>query len=409
MVNYPRRAETRVRSALRDTRVVAITGPRQSGKTTLARRFVDRNRRYLTLDDRATLAAAVSDPVAFVRNLDRVVIDEIQRAPELLLAIKRSVDEDRRAGRFLLTGSANLATIESVKESLAGRIETIPLYPLARSELNRSRTTRFIDKAFAGEACDAVERPAPNEIIDIVTRGGYPEALARKTERRRQDWYRAYVDSIVERDVPDIAKLNKIGQLPRLLQILAHFSGKLTNLSELGRETQLDHKTAEQYVRILEQLFLVRRVEPWSRNELSRALKTPKLHFIDTGLLAAMRAHSRARLAADRHLFAPILESFVFSELLKASAWPDRRVSIYHYRDKDQREVDLVLEDESGHIVGIEVKAAASVTRADFIGLERLATQAGKHFVQGLVLYDGEETLSFADTLRALPLPCLWA
>ncbi|MET0659535.1 MAG: ATP-binding protein [Steroidobacteraceae bacterium] len=408
MATYPRHAEPRVRTALRDTRVVALTGPRQSGKTTLARRFAREKRTYLTLDDSATLAAAKSDPVAFIQALDRAVIDEVQRAPELLFAIKRSVDEDRRAGRFLLTGSANLSTITTVRESLAGRVETIPLYPLARSEIIRNKRPRFIDKVFAGEISAAAELIRHDAVPALVSQGGYPEALMRKSERRRQDWYRAYLESIAERDVPEIATLTRAGQIPRLLQISAQFAGLLVNLSEIGRSIALNHKTTDHYLQVLEQLFLVRRLPPWSSNELSRIVKTPKLHFIDSGLLAALRGYSAARLRADRALLGPLLEGFVYSELLKSAAWSEERVSIFHYRDKDQREVDFVLENDAGQVVGIEVKAAASVTRGDFAGLDRLASAAGPRFAQGILLYSGEQSLSFADKLRAAPLATLW-
>jgi predicted AAA+ superfamily ATPase len=298
------------------------------------------------------------------------VIDEVQRAPDLVLAIKHSVDENPRPGRFLLTGSANLLTIATVRESLAGRIEIVPLYPLSRSERQR---------------------------------------IKRRSERRRQDWYRAYIDSIVQRDLPEIADLAKAGHIPRVLEIAARFAGQLTNFSEIGRSAGIDHKTADQYLRVLEQLYLIQRVQPWYRNELSRLVKTPKLHFIDSGLLTAMRGYSIARIRKDRSLFGPLLEGFVFSELLKRSSWMDERISLFHYRDRDQFEVDFVLEDSAGAIVGVEVKAAASVTRQDFGGLQRLASAAGDSFVQGILLDQGEQTLSFAENLRAVPLPALWA
>jgi predicted AAA+ superfamily ATPase len=409
MPTYVRHAEKRVRAALRDTRVVAINGPRQSGKTTLARRFARGGRAYLTLDDRATLAAARSDPVAFIRGIDRAVIDEVQRAPEILLAIKRSVDEDKRPGRFLLTGSANLLTLATVRESLAGRVESIPLYPLAQTELNRSPAAKFIDNAFAGRTPKANTALKEDELIRLVSSGGYPEALTRKTERRRQDWYRAYLDAIIERDVPDVAAVTKPGQVPALLQVAAQYASRLTNLSEIGRSVALDHKTTDSYLRILEQLFLLRRIQPWSRNELSRVVKTPKLHFLDAGLLTAMRGYSLRRLQTDRDVFGPLLETFVFSELVKIASWSNEYVSLFHYRDRDRNEVDFVLQNAAGEIVGIEVKAAASVTRRDFQGLERLATIAGSAFVQGIVLYDGAHSLSFADKLHAAPVAAMWS
>lgn len=406
---YPRLAEAHVRAALRDTRVVAISGPRQSGKTTLARRFARQGRNYLTLDSQPTLAAARSDPVAFIRGLDRVVIDEVQRAPDLLLAIKQSVDEDPRPGRFLLAGSANLLTIKTVHESLAGRVEIVPLYPLSRSEQLRVKRPQFLSKVFQGQAPQLTGSLSAENLLQLVAKGGYPDAIKRRGERRRRDWYRAYIKSLVERDLPEIADLAKPGQIPRVLEVAAQFAGRLTNLSEIGRSVGLDHKTAERYLGVLEQLYLVQRIQPWFRNELSRLIKTPKLHFIDSGLLTSLRGYSIARLRADRSLFGALLESFVFSELLKLSAWADESVSLFHYRDRDRFEVDFILENAAGQIVGVEVKAAASVTRRDFGGLERVASAAGTAFVQGIVLYDGAQTLSFGESLRAVPLSALWA
>ena len=378
-------------------------------KTALARRFAKQGRKFVTLDNQSTLAAAKSDPVAFIRGLDRAVIDEVQRAPDLLLAIKQSVDEDRRPGRFLLTGSANLLTVKTIHESLAGRVEIVPLYPLGRSEQLGIKHPQFIAKAFRGVVPEMAEALSMEKLSDWVTAGGYPEAIKRHSERRRHDWYRAYIKSIVERDLPEISNLAKPDQIPRVLQIAAQFAGQLTNLSEIGRSVGLDHKTADHYVRVLEQLYLIQRVQPWFRNELSRLVKTPKLHFIDSGLLTAMRGYSLSRLRADRTLFGALLESFVFSELLKLSAWTEERVMLFHYRDRDKLEVDFVLENSTGEIVGIEVKSAASVTRRDFLGLERVASAAGSAFKQGIVLYDGVQTLSFADNLRAVPVSALWA
>lgn len=406
---YPRFAEGLVRTALRDTRVVAISGPRQSGKTTLARRFTQPGRTYLTLDSQPTLAAARADPVAFIRGLDRAIIDEVQRAPDLLLAIKQSVDEDPRPGRFLVTGSANLLTIKTVNDSLAGRVEVIPLYPLSRGERLRLKTPQFMAKAFRGLLPRPAESLIGDKLLEVVAGGGYPDAIKRRAERRRDDWCRAYLKSIVERDIPEIADIAAPDQIPRLLELSARFSGQLTNLSELGRTLGLDHKTVGHYLGILEQLYLIQRIQPWARNELSRLVKTPKLHFIDSGLLTTMRGYSVARLRSERSLLGPLLETFVFSELVKSAAWSKERVSIFHYRDKDQLEADFILENASGQLIGIEVKAAASVTKRDFAGLERVAAAAGSAFVQGVLLYDGDQTLSFGETLRAAPLSTLWA
>jgi predicted AAA+ superfamily ATPase len=217
------------------------------------------------------------------------------------------------------------------------------------------------------------------------------------------------VNSLVQRDIPEVASIDGGDQFPRLLELCARFAGQLTNLSEIGRAIGRDHKTVGQYLRILEQIYLVQTVLPWSRNELSRLVKSPKLHFIDSGLLCALRGHSSAGLRSDRTLLGPILESFVFSELLKAAGWTEERLSIFHYRDKDQLEVDFILENPAGEIVGIEVKVAASIMRRDLAGLERVASAAGPAFVQGLVLYGGEQTLSFGSNLHAVPLANLWS
>jgi predicted AAA+ superfamily ATPase len=405
---FPRFSESLIRTALRDTRVVSISGPRQSGKTTLARRFAKHGRTYLTLDHQPTLAAAKSDPVAFVRGLDRSIIDEIQRAPDLLLAIKQSVDEDTRPGRFLITGSANISTIKSINESLAGRVEVVALYPLGRAERLRRRAPQFISKAFRGQLPQPAESLMGDGLIQIVAAGGYPDAIKRRMERRRQDWYRAYIESLVERDVPEIANLAAPSLIPRLLEFAARFAGQLTNFSEIGRSVGLDHKTVDHYLRVLAQIYLVQRLPPWFRHEISRLVKTPKLHFLDSGLLAALRNFTVVRIRKDRGLLGPLLESFVFSELLKSISWAKANVSLFHYRDKDQLEVDFVLQNSEGQVVGVEVKAASSVTRRDFAGLERLAAAAGTDFVQGILLYDGEHIVNFGERLRAAPVSTLW-
>jgi hypothetical protein len=404
---YPRFVDRKVREAMADTPVVALNGPRQAGKTTLARSIGGKRMRYLTLDDPTVLAAARHDPVGLVRDLDRAVVDEVQRAPDLLLAIKRSVDEDRRPGRFLLTGSAHVLTIPRVQESLAGRMEVVPLYPLSRAEV-LGRRPSFLAKAFAGLTPKPAEELSGEALAAMALAGGFPEVLARPSERRRRDWCAAYVDAIVERDVREIAAVAKLGEIPRLLETFAGYSGQLLSLSEVGGRVGLDHKTVGRYLAVLEQLFLVRRLRPWFRNELKRLVKTPKLHFIDAGVLAAMRGQTVAWLRADRGPFGSIIECFVHAELLKQASWAEDRIAFFHYRDKDQAEVDIVLENESGEIVGIEVKAAASVAASDFRGLARLQSAAGRAFRLGVVLYDGREVVPFGDGLVAAPIPCLW-
>jgi predicted AAA+ superfamily ATPase len=405
---FPRFAADVVSTALRDTPVVMVIGPRQCGKTTLVRDLVAAEREFITMDDDTVLEAARSDPTGLVRGLDRTTIDEVQRTPDLLRAIKRSVDEDRRAGRFLLTGSANILALPQVSESLAGRMEIVRLLPLSRSEI-RGRKPRFLTAVFAGKVDKPAETMTGENLVEAVLIGGYPEMLRRKEAKRRQTWALDYVKAIVQRDVREIAEVEKLDQMPRLLRVLANHSGQLTNFTQLGGQIGFDDKTTRKYVGILEQLFLVRRMEPWFRNRLKRLIKTPKLHFLDSGLLGVLLGATPERVARDRAIFGALLETFVFAEVLKQTSWADEDYSLYHYRDKDQDEVDLVIETGSGTLTGLEVKAGATVYADDFKGLRKLEGACGDDFKLGVVLYDGESLVPFGDRLLAAPISCLWA
>jgi predicted AAA+ superfamily ATPase len=397
-----------VTTALKDTPVVMVNGPRQCGKTTLVRDLVAGNREFITMDDDTVLAAARSDPTGLVRALDRTTIDEVQRVPDLLRAIKKSVDDDRRAGRFLLTGSANILTLPQVSESLAGRMEIVSLLPLSRAEI-RGKKPSFLKAAFDSKLGKPTELIIGKDLVQTVLTGGYPEMLRREDPKRRQTWARDYIRAIVQRDVGEVADVEKLDQMPRLLQVLAHHSGRLTNFTQMGAQVGFDDKTTRKYVSILEQLFLVRKVEPWFQNQLKRLVKTPKLHFLDSGLLAALLGTTAERIAKDRSSFGPLLETFVFSEMLKQASWFGQTCALYHYRDKDLDEVDLVVETGSGALVGIEVKASATVNAGDFKGLRKLADACGDNFKLGVVLFDGTRPVHFGDRLVAAPMSCLWA
>jgi uncharacterized protein len=405
---FPRFSAELVTTALKDTPVVMVTGPRQCGKTTLVRDLVAGNREFITMDDDTVLAAARSDPTGLVRALDRTTIDEVQRVPDLLRAIKKSVDDDRSAGRFLLTGSANVLALPQVSESLAGRMEIVSLLPLSRAEI-RGKKPGFLRGAFNGKLDKPAELMIGKDLVHTVLTGGYPEMLRRKDPKRRQTWARDYIRAIVQRDVREIADVEKLDQMPRLLQVLAHHSGQLTNFTQMGAQVGFDDKTTRKYVAILEQLFLVRKVEPWFQNQLKRLVKTPKLHFLDSGLLGTLLGSTAERIAKDRSSFGPLLETFVFSEVLKQASWFGESCALYHYRDKDQDEVDLVIEAGNGALVGIEVKASATVNTADFKGIRKLADACGNNFKLGVVLYDGGSPINFGDRLVAAAISCLWA
>ena len=402
---YKRLIEARIAEAMADTPVVLVAGPRQAGKTTLVRQMA--GLRYLTLDDELTLLAAREDPVGMIRNLDRAVIDEIQRAPQLLLAIKKAVDEDRRPGRFLLTGSANLMALPTVADSLAGRMETLTLLPLSQSEMHGA-AANWLDRAFAGQLLRVSTPAIGDDLVEAVSRGGYPEAVARATARRRTAWARQYIDAIIRRDVRDVAGIDRLDQLPRFLRALGQVCGQMCNYTRLGGQVGLDSKTAARYVSVFEQMYLVRRVEVWSRNRLSRVVKTPKLQFIDSGLLCALVDFTPGPARQDRSRFGNVLETFVFGELLKHTTTADGDYRLLYYRDHDQVEVDVVVENAAGHLVAVEMKAAATVKESDIRGLKRLASVAGDRFKLGVVLYDGNETLPLGNQLWAAPISSLW-
>lgn len=404
---FPRFIGPSVGHALADTRVVLLAGPRQSGKTTLAKQFGKEGMRYLSLDTPAILDAARGDPLGFVRGLDRAIIDEVQRAPDLLLAIKQSVDEDRRPGRFLLTGSANLMALPKVADSLAGRMETLHLLPLAQCEVQGGQG-HWLETVFAGTP-PATQKPMLGTGLEtIVLGGGYPEAIARGTSRRRTAWARQYIDSLVQRDVREIVDIHKLDLLPRLLRALAQVAGQPCNFALLGGQLGIDQKTVMRYLAILEHLYLLRRIPVWSGNELARIVKTPRFQFIDSGLLAALTGATPETLARERGPFGRLLESFVFGELLKMISWSDESWRLSYYRDHDQYEVDFVIENAAGGVVGIEVKAGATVRGGDLGGLRKLAGLAGKRFVAGIVLYDGEQVLPMGEKLWLAPLSALW-
>jgi predicted AAA+ superfamily ATPase len=404
---YERFVERRAEAALSDTPVVLIVGPRRAGKTTLVRKMGEAGRIYITLDDQTTLDAARSDPVGFIRGLDQAIVDEIQRAPDLLLAIKKTVDEDYRPGRFLLTGSANVLTLPRVADSLAGRMETIQMLPLARAEVT-GQTPRFLERLFDGKLQGVQGAIVGDDLVKLVLIGGFPEAISRDSERRRQDWSRSYLTSVLTRDLRDIADIEKLTELPKFVRLLAERSGQLVNYSQFGGSINVSHKTGQRYVALLEQVFLVATLQPWYTNALKRIAKTPKLHFLDSGLLATTRGLSFERVKANRGEFGALLESFVFSEVLKLMTGSDLRLTPYHFRDQQMHEVDIVLERDDGMIVGIEVKAAATVKSGDFAGLRTLAEACKDRFAFGVVLYDSADLVPFGDKLAAAPLSSLW-
>lgn len=405
---YYRFIESSIEEARTDTPVIMIIGPRQAGKTTLAKQLTNKGIQYITLDDETTRLAAQRDPAGLIRSLDKVAIDEIQRVPQLLLAIKKSVDDDRRPGRFLLTGSANLMALPTVADSLAGRMETLSLFPLAQAEIER-HPTNWLDAAFSGRLLKLSKKSITKTLIDRVLMGGYPEMLKRPSPRRRATWAKQYIAAIVERDVRDIADIEKLDRLPRFLQILAQTAGQMCNYTHLGAQIGLDGKTAAKYIGVLENMFLLRRVQVWTSNKIKRIVKTPKLQFLDSGLLTTLLNLDAKAIQRDHTKFGSLLETFVFTELLKHATWSHNTYQFLYYRDADKFEVDFILENTEGLLMGIEVKAAASINSEDLRGLKKLAGLAKKKFFRGIIFYDGDETLPLGDNIWATPVAGLWA
>ena len=404
---FPRWIKPRIAEAMADTPVVLLAGPRQAGKTTLVRQVAEHGLRYLTLDDELTLLSAREDPVGMIRSLDRAVIDEIQRAPALLLAIKKSVDEDRRPGRFLLTGSANLMALPTVTDSLAGRMETLSLLPLSQSEI-AGQSRNWIDSVFTGQLPRPGSSARTDDLAGRVLRGGYPEAISRATARRRTAWARQYLDAILARDVRDVAGIEKLDQLPRFLRALAQTAGQMCNYTQLGGQVGLDGKTAAKYISVFEHMYLLKRVDVWARNRLNRVVKAPKLQFIDAGLLATLLDLTPDEVEKDRTRFGNVLETFVFGELLKHTTTAESDYRLLYYRDADKVEVDVVIENAVGQVVGVEIKSAATIKEGDLRGLRKLAGLAGDSFKMGVLLYDGDETMPLSDGIWAAPLSTLW-
>lgn len=404
-----RHAEAPVRTALADTRIVAIVGPRQSGKTTLARRIAaDDGRPFVTMDDDQSRRFARDDPAGFMRDLQVAVIDEIQRAPDLILALKKEVDEDPRPGRYLITGSVELFKGSISPDSLAGRVETIELLPFSQAEISGNSPSGFLDRAFAGDFPGFQETDLTIDLIERVVSGGFPTALSRAAPARRRSWLRAYARSLAERDISDIATVGKRDEMSRLIEHAAVSASQLLNLSSLASRLGVDGKTVDRWLVLLEHMFLVRRVRAWHRGGLKRLVRAPKLQFLDSGLLAALQRMDAADITRDRRKFGPLLECFVHGELIKAIALSGETTTISHYRDKDGIEVDLVLERSPGAIVGIEVKAGATVRLRDFRGLVRLKEAAGDGFACGIVLHDGERIQQMGSGLFAMPVKMLW-
>jgi predicted AAA+ superfamily ATPase len=405
-----RSAARLVKEALSDTPVVLVHGPRQAGKSTLADTVIAEigGFKRLNLDDALPRARAVEDPTDFIETLaGPTLIDEVQRAPEIFLPIKSSVDRNRRPGRFLLTGSSNILALPKLADSLAGRLAIIDLLPLSQAEVEGRPEGRFLDAVFA-EGPIEFEGDGVPDLADRIVRGGFPEARQRGAASRREAWFEDYSRTLLERDVRDLANIEGLVQMPRVLRLLGARAGQTINVLSLARDTGIPNTSLHRYLDLLKGVFLLQYVPAWSDDRGTRLTKSPKAYLVDTGLLAYLDNVSAKALESDRDQLGLLLENFVAMELTKLAKGSDLRVGVHHLRTVKQLQVDFVLEARGGDVVGIDIKPSPSVRPEDAEGLRFLKELAGDRFRRGIVLYTGREVQPFSRDIVAVPIDALW-
>lgn len=399
-------------AALNDTPVVLLNGARQTGKSTLTKQLAQQNQaHYITFDNNNYLLAAKEDPAGFIEGLGNraAILDEIQRVPELFLAIKKSVDEDRRPGRFILTGSADVLLLPNLADSLAGRMEILTLWPFSQGEIIGHKDL-FIDKVFSQNF--HFPQLASLQKVDYIKRiisGGYPEVVTRIDKTRQQHWFNSYIMTILQRDIRELANIDGLTQIPQLMELIAARSATLLNYAEISRSLGLPQTTLKRYMSLLQMTFLMNLLPAWHDNLGKRLTKSPKVFLGDTGLLCHLLHVDQERLQADSHLFGKLLENFVILELFKQSTWNETWVKLYHWRTQAGQEIDLLLEDSKGRIVAVEVKSAGTITARELNHLRALADDLGDRFHRGIIFYTGDSIISFAKNIHAVPINALWS
>jgi predicted AAA+ superfamily ATPase len=413
---YKRNITQQLRESTKDTPVLLVVGARQTGKTTIVsdKSVAPKFSKHITLDDFEVLAAVKKDPTGFIKEYEEsgtsLIIDEVQRAPELFLAIKASVDRDRRPGRFILTGSANVLMLPKLSDSLAGRIEIITLWPLSQAEI-QGEAGNFVDKIF--------QRISPlknftdsrlkrTDLVKRIIKGGYPEPLTR-SRIRSATWFESYVSTILQRDIRDLSNIEGLIQLPKLLSILAARTACLVNTADISRTTGIPYTSLSRYLTLLEMTYLIHTIPAWSGNLTSRLIKSPKIVINDTGLASHLLQASEKQLNKDSPIFGMLLENFVAMEIVKHISTSKAKPKLFHWHTSNREEVDLVLEQRDGSIVGIEVKATASPGASDYKGLRALKAAVGERFQRGVLLYGGDKVLPLGDKLFALPISAIWS
>lgn len=406
---YPRFLKPRLLEACQDTPLLLIKGARQVGKSTLMQELISLfEGQTLTFDNPSILALAREDPQGFIEQLQTpALIDEVQRAPEIVLPLKLRIDKNRKSGQFLLTGSADFQTLPTIAESMAGRIEIRTLWPLSQGELNRKQET-FLERAFKGSWPTTFSQLSRQELYDKVIQGGYPEAVRRTDTERRSLWFDSYLEALIQKDIKAISNIEGFESIPNLLILLASRSANVINAADIARVLGLAQSSVKRYINLLQSIFLIFKLKPWFSNTDKQLAKSPKVYFVDSGLLSHL-----LRLPPNWEVFPPppfgqVLENFVVTEVLKQCSWHTERIDSFHFRTQKGEEVDLILQDRRGHLIGIEVKAASTISRKDFKGLLTFKEITKEKFSRGIVLYTGDTLIPFGENLWAVPLQALW-
>jgi hypothetical protein len=399
--------EEKIKDALQNRRVAILSGSRQCGKTTISKRLVLGDAIYRTLDDVTLRKAAQADANGFVKHTKgTMIIDEIQKVPELITAIKMAVDNDTRYGQFLITGSVNIQTLPTVKESLAGRVKKVRLRPFTQGEVLQNKPN-FINRLLNLDFIDNTDYDKENT-LNIIFRGGFPEAVFSNNEKERTSWYRDYTNTILEADLKDITNIKRQDSMKELISIIASFSSKFIDKSDITAKLGISKITLDTYINVLEQTYLIDVLPPWLKSDYERINKQNKYFMTDTGLMSSILHWNYDNVFLDSDKSGKITETFVYNELIAQVELQDGEYDLYHYRDREKREIDFILENND-KIVGIEVKSGSTLNSDMFKHLRWFKKNMvkDKGFV-GIVLYTGQNVVSFGENLYAVPINNLW-
>ena len=402
----------RILESLEASPIVLLTGPRQSGKTTLMNLLTkELHFDFVSFDSITNQSAALEDPIGFIDSRKKpLILDEVQRVPEIFLPIKVDVDKNRDInGRYALTGSANPLLVPKLADSLTGRMFLLQLWPLSQGELLGNKEN-FLDRVFSKDfGYSEIVQFSKQELIKKICFGGFPGVHLAKNERNRKSWCDSYLSLSLQKDIQELAQIEGLSYMPKLLQIIGTRVGSTLNYSDLANNAGIPLTSLRRYIQLLHSLFLLHSIQPWSRNLGKRLTKSPKVYFVDTGILLHTLSFDEQRLEEMPSILGGAAENFVINELCKQASWNDRRIKIFYCRFSDNRsEIDIILENERGKVVGIEVKTSETPRPDDFKHFKQLKEMIGDDFLRGIVLYSGKDKVPFGKNNWAVPISDLW-